>query len=118
MIPKMLFSTGILQDEIRRGGYIVYDNRSRQFRGSLALDLGAVASPNKDRALHAGIPAAYQINQLVADHVALLQVQAEFIPCVKEELRRGFASATGLIRRFWCDVDFFEAHTLAVQLRN
>jgi len=64
---------------------------------------------------YAGIPAAFQIDQLVADHETLREVQIEFVPRIKQELRRRLAAAAGLVGRFGCDVNFLKADAFARQ---
>src|SRR5690606_28786963 len=62
--------------------------------------------------LHTRIPAAFQINQLVADHVALRKVDAEFISRIEKKLRRWFAPTTWRIGMFWRNVDFLEFYSV------
>src|SRR5438552_451206 len=74
---------------------------------------GAVTSADEDTLLDAGVPAAFQVNQLVADHVTARQVQPEFVARVPKKLRRGFAAAARRVRRFRGDIDFVEVRALA-----
>jgi len=97
---------------------VVNDEGSLEFlRGGAGL-FCPVASSNQDRLADAGIPAAFEIDQLVSDHVAARQVHPKFIPCIKQELGRRFAPAAGRIRMFRSDVDLLETNAIARQQRQ
>src|SRR5439155_15245584 len=81
-------------------------------RVQLALGLGAVTGAHKNARFHAGIPATFKIDQFVADEVAFRQVEAEFVPRIKEELRRWLASSAGLLRRLGSEINFLETNAL------
>jgi len=70
----------------------------------------AIAGSDEDTALHAGVPAAFDVRNLVADHVAGGEVDAELVAGVEQHLRRRLAAAAGLIRCLGREVDFAEGH--------
>ena len=47
----------------------------------------AVAGADEDAALHAGVPAAFDVRNLVADHVAGGEVDVEFVAGIEQHLR-------------------------------
>ena len=82
----------------------------------VAFHFRAVAGADENTLFHAGIPAAFQVNQLVADHETFREVQIKFIPRVEQKLRRRLAAAARLVGRFGRDVNFLEAHAVAREL--
>src|ERR1043165_2474 len=72
-----------------------------------------VAGANENAFLHAGVPAALQVNQFVPDKKALCEVEVEFIARIEKKLWGWLASAAGLIRRFGRKINLLEAHAIA-----
>ena len=107
---------GLFEYPLRRRGQIVHHGSGAQFVSRRALQLRPVPGADEQTLLHAGIPAAFQINQLVANHIALRQVHAELIARIQQELRRRLAAAAWRIGRLGRDVNLLEAHAFAAQV--
>src|SRR5262245_40951855 len=80
------------------------------------LHRGSVACPHQKTLAHTRVPAALQINEFVPDHEAARQLEAEFVPSIKEELRAGLASPAGLFWSFGRKIDLREPHAVFGQL--
>ena len=66
---------------------IIRDRGLGQLAGRGAFDLRPVPGPHQDAFPDSGIPAALEVREFVADHVAAREVQAEFVAGVEQELR-------------------------------
>lgn len=86
------------------------------FGGVLSFGFFAVTSADENTFPYARVPATFEVNQLVADDETLSKLQAEFIPRIEQELWRGFASATWLIRSFGCDINLFDPYPVPLKL--
>src|SRR5689334_1658774 len=122
MMPRMFKRADLATDETRmkhgncphliRGSIRVAQNKSGgsrkmidhrgsiQMFGRLPLHAGSVAGPYQQAPLDARVPSALQVNQLVPNHVALRQVEAELVSGVEEKLRRWLAAAARRIGSF------------------
>src|SRR5437867_5802516 len=94
----------VSQNTLCRAMHVIHGRGSCQLFRVSAFLFRPVSRPDKDALFDSGVPAAFQITQLVPDHVTLLEVDAEFVAGVEEELRRRFASTAGLLGRFGRDV--------------
>src|SRR5512138_2421 len=95
------------QNPVGRFREVVNDDDSVQFSHDLLLHLRPIARPHEDALPDASVPAALQVDQLVADHIALCEVEAELVAGIEEKLRAGLATAAWLLRRFGREVDLF-----------
>lgn len=82
--------------------------RGPGLRPMFLLQAGAVAGSDQQRFPDPCVPAAFQIDELVTNHVAAGEVEPEFIAGIEEELWGRFASATGLVGGFRCKIDAFQ----------
>jgi putative acetyltransferase len=74
------------------------------------LYFAPVTRPDEDRFLNPGVPAAFQVDQFIANDIAGGKIKAKCITGVKKKLRRRLAGTAGLAGRFRRDIDFVEAH--------
>src|SRR5207302_645004 len=78
------------------------------YRSELFLSLRSVTSAHQNGLVNPCVPTAFQVTQLVADHVTARKVQPEFIAGHKKKVRRGLsacAGTAGLLRR---DINFLK----------
>src|SRR5688572_21094797 len=111
----MLRSLAVIEYPIGGGFEVVDHDGAGEFGSLLGFDLCAVAGAHEQRALQSAVPAAGQINELVADHIAPPKIYSKFIARVEEKFRGRFAAPAGLVRRFGRDVDFLEMDAGAFQ---
>src|SRR5438876_10188244 len=96
---------------IRRLLQVVHDDRMLEFGWRGAFQLGPIARPHEQALFQTRIPAAFQVEQFITDHVTMRQIQPKLVARVEQELRRRFASAAGSVWRLWRNVDFLKADT-------
>src|SRR5688572_12650946 len=95
---------------------MIHNHGSTQFVGRISLDVRAVSRSQENRFPHPSVPAAFQIDQFVADHVALAEVYSKLVSGIEKELRRRLAAAAGLFRVFWRHVDRVKADSVQGEL--
>jgi len=80
----------------------------RKFVGRILLEFGAVAGADEDAFFDSSVPAAFQVDQFVADDEAFGKVDTKLVTGVEQELGGRFSSTAWSIGGLGSDVDFFE----------
>ena len=76
----------LVQEPIGGGGQVVHNDGGAEVGCAVALGLGAVAGAHEDTPVNACIPAAFEVNHFVSDHIRGSKVYAKFVSSIKQEL--------------------------------
>lgn len=75
------------------------------------LMFGAVAGAHEEAFFDSGIPAALKVDDLIADHIARAEINAEPVAGVEEKMRGGFATQDRLPGGLGCHINMSESAT-------
>ncbi len=78
----------------------------------MLFGLSPISRSHQNALLHPSIPTAFQVNEFVANHVALREVDVELIAGLEEELWGRFASTAWRVGSFGRDVEFFDTNSI------
>ena len=104
------------QNPVSRCRQIIHQYGAVDFGGVLSFGFFTVTSADENAFSYARVPATFEVNQLVTDYERLSKLQAELVASIEQELRRGLATATRLIRSFRRDVYFLNHNTVSLKL--
>lgn len=107
----------VLEDPFAGGGEVVDHDGVAELVALVFLGGAAVAGAHEQASGAAGVPAGFEIDELVADDVAPGEVEIEVLGGLLEEGGRGFASAARLIGGFRGDVEAVEGHVFGGEFR-
>src|SRR5437867_3220721 len=92
--------TRSFQDPVCDCRKVICDEGTFHSAVELKLSFCSVAGADEHRFFYSGVPAAFEIDQLVANKITFQQIEPEFVAGIKEELRRGLAARARLLGRF------------------
>ena len=113
---ERLKAKGRSRGSVRGRGEIVNDRGAAQLGNIVPFQFSSITSADENTPFDPGIPATFEVNQFVANHIALRKVQAELVSRVKEELRRRLSPSAGRVRGFRSDVDLVEPNAGSAKL--
>jgi hypothetical protein len=100
------------------GGEIIDEDGALEKVWSVLFDLGAVTGADEEGSLEAGVPAAFEVDEFIADEIACGEVELELVAGVEEELRGWFAAVAGLVGGFGCDVNAVKRYEMRGEQRG